>query len=127
MESLTGSPPPPIQQHLHFLIGGHSGITGSHKSQSLGSSYLDSIFLMVLINLSDVLYNIVLVDNPVCLTVDGSECIFPFKFQNSTYNYCPPNGESQPWCSTQVDTQTGIHIVGKFGICGDGCPFTSGL
>ena len=60
-----------------------------------------------------------------CRTVSGKDCIFPFIFKGNTYNACTMvNFASIPWCSTAVDSSTGIHIAGKWGNCmtGTRCP-----
>jgi len=71
-------------------------------------------------------------DEEVCLTSKDSvasekECVFPFTFNNFTYNGCPadPADETKTkrWCSTKVD-ETGNHIPGgdDWGYCTKGCP-----
>ena len=64
-----------------------------------------------------------------CLTSADSEdpekeCIFPFTFNNFTYNGCPtdPVDETKRWCSTKTD-ENGIHITGNttWGYCTPGC------
>jgi len=70
-------------------------------------------------------------DEGVCLTSKDSkapetECVFPFTFNNFTYNGCPtdPTDETKTkrWCSTKVD-ETGNHITGgdNWGYCTEGC------
>jgi len=70
-------------------------------------------------------------DEEVCLTTKDSpasekECIFPFTFNNFTYNGCPldPTDETKTkrWCSTEVD-ETGNHVTGgdNYGYCTKGC------
>jgi len=70
-------------------------------------------------------------DEEVCLTSKDSkasekECVFPFTFNNFTYNGCPtdPTDETKTkrWCSTKVD-ETGKHIAGgdDWGYCTEGC------
>jgi len=65
----------------------------------------------------------------VCITsVDSSapetECIFPFTFNNFTYNGCPtdPFDETKRWCSTKTD-ENGNHVTGDgtWGYCTPGC------
>ena len=69
-------------------------------------------------------------DEEVCLTSKDSvasekECVFPFTFNNFTYNGCPtdPIDTTKRWCSTKVD-ETGTHITGgdNWGYCTKGCP-----
>ena len=60
-----------------------------------------------------------------CRTVSGKDCIFPFIFKGNTYNACTMvNFASVPWCSTAVDSSTGIHITGMWANCmtGTRCP-----
>ena len=68
-------------------------------------------------------------DDEVCLTTKDSpasekECVFPFTFNNFTYNGCPtdPTDETKTkrWCSTKVD-ETGNHITDNWGYCIKGC------
>ena len=68
-------------------------------------------------------------EESVCITsVDSSapetECIFPFTFNNFTYNGCPtdPVDDSKRWCSTMTD-ENGIHVTGDgtWGYCTPGC------
>ena len=70
-------------------------------------------------------------DEDVCLTSEDSkdpnkECVFPFTFNNFTYNGCPtdPTDETKTkrWCSTNVD-ETGNHVAGgdNWGYCTKGC------
>ena len=56
-----------------------------------------------------------------CSTVDGQQCVFPFRFNGFTYNECTWHYSTYPWCSTQVDNDTGRHIGGTKGACGVGC------
>jgi len=65
----------------------------------------------------------------LCLTKSGPSsnqpCIFPFTFNDKTYNGCPidPEDSSERWCSTKVDFR-GRHIAGKgnWGHCSSKCP-----
>jgi hypothetical protein len=68
-------------------------------------------------------------DGEVCLTSKDSkasekECVFPFTFNNFTYNGCPtdPTDETKTkrWCSTGG---TGNPITGgdNWGYCTEGC------
>ena len=70
-------------------------------------------------------------DGEVCLTSKDSkasekECVFPFTFNNFTYNGCPtdPTDETQTkrWCQTKIDA-TGNPITGgdNWGYCTKGC------
>eukprot|EP00095_Tigriopus_kingsejongensis_P000560 maker-scaffold776_size99073-snap-gene-0.17 protein:Tk00560 transcript:maker-scaffold776_size99073-snap-gene-0.17-mRNA-1 annotation:"hypothetical protein DAPPUDRAFT_312923" len=68
-----------------------------------------------------------------CLTVEGPAkglpCVFPFKFQNFTFDGCTTitDSEKRPWCSTKVNAN-GVHIgaEGHWGHCDVvGCPMTS--
>ena len=70
-------------------------------------------------------------DEGVCLTSKDSkapekECVFPFTFNNFTYNGCPTDQtdetKTKRWCSTRVD-ETGNHITGghNWGYCTKGC------
>ena len=68
-------------------------------------------------------------EESVCLTsvesVDPEkECIFPFTFNNFTYNGCPsdPLDNTKRWCSTKTD-KDGLHRSGSdnWGYCTSGC------
>ena len=70
-------------------------------------------------------------DEEVCLTSKDSvasekNCVFPFTFNNFTYNGCPtdPTDETQTkrWCQTKIDA-TGNPITGgdNWGYCTKGC------
>ena len=43
----------------------------------------------------------------LCQTVAGIDCVFPFKYNDITYNGCITikDPENKPWCSTKVNTQ----------------------
>ena len=65
----------------------------------------------------------------VCLTSPESvdpekECVFPFTYNNFTYNGCPsdPLDDTIRWCSTKTD-QNGVHTEGSdnWGYCTSGC------
>ena len=60
-----------------------------------------------------------------CVTVDNKICIFPFNYQNQTYDGCTGEGEpdGRPWCSTKV-TSEGDHIgdQGEWGHCAADSP-----
>ena len=55
-----------------------------------------------------------------CITDKNKPCIFPFKFNNMTFNSCTWAYSNTVWCSTQVDS-LGIHVGGSKGTCGSGC------
>ena len=53
-----------------------------------------------------------------CQTTSGKDCIFPFIYKGNTYNACTrTNLASLHWCSTAVDSSTGIYISGNWGNC----------
>ena len=64
-----------------------------------------------------------------CKTVSGPKpnvlCIFPFKYEGNSYNFCPidPVDPNKHWCSTKVDS-SGQHVAGsgEYGTCGSDCP-----
>ena len=60
-----------------------------------------------------------------CMTIGGNfpnkPCIFPFKFDGSTYYNCKHEDDSPSWCSTKVD-ENGNHVKGNWGDCGPFCP-----
>jgi hypothetical protein len=62
-----------------------------------------------------------------CNTVGdaGLPCIFPFIYQNQTYNKCTPRDSDtrQPWCATAVDSDN-VVIDYAWGDCAEGCPGT---
>ena len=64
-----------------------------------------------------------ILDQP-CITVGGEKeglpCIFPFTYEGVVHNECTDKGGSSLWCSTKVD-DSGKHIQGNFGNCGEGC------
>ena len=65
-----------------------------------------------------------------CTTIGGrdpnKQCKFPFRFDGITYNSCTfagnQPGETDPWCSTMVDS-SGTHVggQGKWGNCPSSC------
>ena len=65
-----------------------------------------------------------------CKTTIGADpntlCIFPFRYKGKTYDACTwkdaDQTNNQAWCSTKVDN-LGNHVRGKWGDCGQGCPF----
>ena len=42
-----------------------------------------------------------------CQTIAGIDCVFPFKYNDITYNGCITikDPENKPWCSTKVNKQ----------------------
>ena len=60
-----------------------------------------------------------------CATIDGQECILPFKYKGKSYNKCTDieSSNSQPWCAFEVD-DGGEAVGGKWGDCNDKCPKT---
>ena len=66
-------------------------------------------------------------------TVSGPDpnvpCIFPFKFNGVTYHQCTTagitNGDTTPWCSTQVDDFGVFAGGGNWGNCGSECQIAS--
>ena len=63
-----------------------------------------------------------------CKTIKGGDpnalCIFPFRYRGKTYDTCITIGitNNQAWCATKVDN-LGNYVRGKWGNCGQGCPF----
>ena len=51
-----------------------------------------------------------------CKTDKDEKCIFPFRFNNETYESCTWAYSNTAWCSTQVDS-SGVHIGGTKGTC----------
>lgn len=51
------------------------------------------------------------------------KCIFPFKYQEITYNGCTTNhsDNGDRWCAFEVD-EAGVVLDGKWGDCNDACP-----
>jgi len=62
-----------------------------------------------------------------CKTVgdSGKPCIFPFIYQNTTYDRCTSRDSDtgQPWCATAIDNE-GYVIDYAWGDCDEGCPGT---
>nr|ADD38762.1 Cysteine-rich motor neuron 1 protein [Lepeophtheirus salmonis] len=58
-----------------------------------------------------------------CKTEDGDECIFPFTFNETTYNRCTAveSVNNKTWCALEVDGN-GVVIDGKWGDCDFSCP-----
>jgi len=57
----------------------------------------------------------------------GSPCVFPFTFADTTYTSCTAwiyggQPEGTTWCSTKVDA-SGNHVnnEGNYGFCGEDC------
>ena len=62
-----------------------------------------------------------------CRTLDafnqmgGLPCIFPFTYNDKTYNECSNSGGTCSWCATKVDN-SGAYIIGFWGCCNNVCP-----
>ena len=61
-----------------------------------------------------------------CKTVGGptagSKCKFPFIFASQRYDRCTNDGEVGAfWCATEINSDSGEMIHGKWGICADDC------
>jgi len=60
----------------------------------------------------------------VCLTSAEQECVFPFTYNNFTFNGCPTDlkDKTKRWCSVKTD-ENGVHIAGNetWGYCTSGC------
>ena len=54
-----------------------------------------------------------------CKAKHGGQCVFPFIYNGITYFGCTLEGNDQPWCSTEVDSD-GNHVDGKWVNC-DNC------
>ena len=63
-----------------------------------------------------------------CKTIGSDKpCIFPFKYEGSTYNRCTrkDSENNRPWCATKVNKEDDNHVIDKqWGDCTDGCPGT---
>eukprot|EP00092_Neocalanus_flemingeri_P014658 GFUD01015820.1.p1 GENE.GFUD01015820.1~~GFUD01015820.1.p1 ORF type:complete len:899 (+),score=149.51 GFUD01015820.1:113-2809(+) len=59
-----------------------------------------------------------------CVTSNGKECKFPFRFRNKVFASCTTDfdPDNRAWCSTKTDS-SGVHIPGEgeFGYCPDSC------
>lgn len=55
-----------------------------------------------------------------CATTGGATCVFPFKYEEVTYNSCTSADSAQPWCYTEVDTNS-VGVKGKFDFCESSC------
>ena len=73
-------------------------------------------------------FDYLLVGKDECLTVGGyvggpkspSKCVFPFTYENKTYNECKTSGAGYtPWCATKTDAN-GEYIEGEYGRCNAG-------
>ena len=60
-----------------------------------------------------------------CKTVQGKDCVFPFKYKGTTYSSCTQAESSNgaAWCATEVDTD-GVVVNNKWQDCDGGCPGT---
>ena len=52
--------------------------------------------------------------------VPGRPCVFPFTWEEVTYNECVDDGR-KPWCATEVDT-SGVMEENNYGFCNEACP-----
>ena len=59
-----------------------------------------------------------------CKSVNGKDCVFPFKYEGVTYNECTTQDSDTAWCSNRVNTRSGIAIKGEWSDCEPGCPGT---
>merc|ERR1711963_141941 len=55
------------------------------------------------------------VPNP-CLTLSGTRCVFPFKYQGVEYYRCTFDDSPVPWCATSVDSN-GTVVTNSWGDC----------
>jgi len=63
------------------------------------------------------LTSLVSVVSGVCITEQGTECVFPFKARGTSFSTCTyEGGFTKPWCSTKVDTN-GDTVLGNWGDC----------
>merc|ERR1719195_1235494 len=51
-----------------------------------------------------------------CVTQSGSNCVFPFKYNNVEYYQCTYADSPVPWCATGTDS-TGTVIPNQWGDC----------
>ena len=59
---------------------------------------------------------------PLCKTVSGGVCKFPFSFHNETFSACTDFWHHGAWCATRVDS---FGQVLELGQCGEHCDFVS--
>ena len=59
---------------------------------------------------------------PLCKTVSGSVCKFPFSFHNETFSACTDFWHHGSWCATRVDSFGQVQHLGQ---CGEHCDFVS--
>ena len=59
---------------------------------------------------------------PLCKTVSGSVCKFPFSFHNETFSACTDFWHHGSWCATRVDSFGQVQQLGQ---CGEHCDFVS--
>ena len=57
---------------------------------------------------------------PLCKTVNGGVCKFPFSFHNETFSACTDFWHHGSWCATIVDSFGQVQAVGQ---CGEHCDF----
>merc|ERR1711915_679116 len=67
------------------------------------------------------------VPNP-CLTLSGTKCVFPFKYEGVEYYRCTYAASPVPWCATMVDSN-GTVVINNWGDCANtalsSCPAES--
>merc|ERR1711915_506 len=67
------------------------------------------------------------VPNP-CLTLSGTKCVFPFKYEGVEYYRCTYAASPVPWCATMVDSN-GTVVTNNWGDCSNtalsSCPAES--
>ena len=56
-----------------------------------------------------------------CLTKEGDQCIFPFKYEGKLYSHCIDQEPFGSVCATKVD-QNKNPVKDHIGICRDSCP-----
>ena len=56
-----------------------------------------------------------------CLTKEGDQCIFPFKYEGKLYSHCIDQQPFGSVCATKVD-QNKNPVKDHIGICRDSCP-----
>ena len=55
------------------------------------------------------------VPNP-CMTLEGTQCVFPFKYQDVEYYSCTYAASPVAWCATKVDPN-GTVVTNNWGDC----------